>query len=601
MKHLKLLFLCFSLGLFASCSESSDDLADIKNVTFSGSIGKFQTRVTGNAWDERDAIGVFAIVPESNPAAVYDEKSNVKYTTTGDGKFTQAGIGIEFPEESKLDFLAYYPYSIAVTDFKYPIAEDTDPLFSNNAKGYDKSSSNVNLAFNHMTSKVVINVEVGQGVTSLEGLAAKLNNIVVDGSFNLADGSITLGNAKTVTPSILISEDMTTATITKLVMPKQSFQDVEVEIDLGENKFENWNSQADIHLESSKEYIFKVKLSLEADELFAVEIGTAIINDWETSYEANEAVVLHPDPNKKNWTVETIVGQKGVHEMTDGIGTDATCKLPTSLSFAPDGSIWFTDRGNFAIRRISKDLEVTTIAGEPNTDLFSHPWQGAFNSKGDYYVASKGNHKIQKVDGNTHEVTTFADNFKNPMSLIFDKDDNMYVADRDNEAIQKITPEGERTTFSLGMKPNALVFTPQGTIIIGGANYTLIELSLDTKEVVTIAGNGVKDSTFDDGEKGNPLTANIGFIFGLGSDDNGVIYIADALYNVIRTFTPASNGNYLNGTIKTIAGSGSAGSKDGNAYTAEFHGPYAILPTSDGKTIYVADAITYIIRKLSYN
>lgn len=301
------------------------------------------------------------------------------------------------------------------------------------------------------------------------------------------------------------------------------------------------------------------------------------------------------------WIVQTIVGQSGVAAMKDGTGTEATCKLPTSLSFAPDGSIWFTDRGNFAIRSISADMQVTTIAGEPTTTLFSHPWQGNFNSKGDYYVADKANHRIQKVDGETHEVTTFATGFDDPMSLIFDANDNMYVADRDNKAIKKITPEGQTTVYPIGIAPNCLTLTPKGDIVIGGgSNYTLLKLTLSDGQVTTIAGDGVKGTIYNDGEAGNPLTANIGQIFGLSCDANGIIYIADALFHVIRTFTPDSAGDYSKGTISTIAGTGTKGTKDGKALSATFNTPYAVLASADGKTLYIADTATFLIRRLTF-
>lgn len=302
------------------------------------------------------------------------------------------------------------------------------------------------------------------------------------------------------------------------------------------------------------------------------------------------------------WIVQTIVGQNKVDAMKDGIGTAATCKLPTSLSFAPDGSIWFTDRGNFAVRRISEELVVTTIAGEPSTKLFNHPWQGNFNSKGDYFVADKASHRIQKIDNETHKVTTFASGFNNPMSIVFDADDNLYLADRDNQDIKKISPDGQVISYPIGIKPNCLIFTPQGNLVIGGgSNYTLLELSLTSGEITTIAGDGKKGSMYDDGEVGNPLTANIGQIFGLGCDKNGVIYIADALYNVIRKFTPDSSGNYSKGTITTIAGTGNKGTKDGKSFSAEFSNPYAVLSSPDGKTLYVADIGSFLIRRLSFN
>lgn len=299
------------------------------------------------------------------------------------------------------------------------------------------------------------------------------------------------------------------------------------------------------------------------------------------------------------WLVVTVVGQNGIYAMQDGLGTEATCKLPTGLSYAPDGSIWFTDRGNNAIRRISADMEVTTIAGGLNAGMFNAPWQGNFDSKGNYYVADKANNRIQKIEAGTHNASTFATGFKSPMSLVFDKNDNMYVADRDNKAIRKIAQDGQATIFPLGMAPNCLTLDPHGNLIIGGSStYTLIKLAPDGT-VSQIAGDGSVGTAYFDGEPGNPMTAEIGQIFGITSDASGAIYIADASYHVIRKFTPAAGGDYTKGAIETIAGTGKKGTSDGKALSASFNTPYAILTSSDGKTLYVADAISYLIRRIT--
>ncbi|NLD22647.1 MAG: hypothetical protein GX670_00230, partial [Bacteroidales bacterium] len=114
MKHLKFLFLFVGLVIFASCSESdveNEVVADSKQAVFSGAIGEFNTRVTNNSWDKGDAIGIFALIPQSDPPAVYEEKYNVQYVTTGGDKFSSVDVTgkINFPNEGGLDFAAYYP------------------------------------------------------------------------------------------------------------------------------------------------------------------------------------------------------------------------------------------------------------------------------------------------------------------------------------------------------------------------------------------------------------------------------------------------------------------------------------------------------------
>lgn len=177
MKHLKYLLLLFiGLAIFASCSDSDVDglVGDGSKATFSGFIGEFQTRVTNNAWDEDDAIGIFALKPDQplTEAGIFDGKNNVQYVSDAQGKFTPVAAPINFPENGNLDFIAYYPFKNALSDFVYNIDISTqanpaniDFLYSNNAKGKNGDNPFVNLGFKHMLSRLVFNVTLEDGLS----------------------------------------------------------------------------------------------------------------------------------------------------------------------------------------------------------------------------------------------------------------------------------------------------------------------------------------------------------------------------------------------------------------------------------------------------
>ena len=129
--------------------------------------------------------------------------------------------------------------------------------------------------------------------------------------------------------------------------------------------------------------------------------------------------------------VETIAG-KGVQGTTDGVGKDAVLGIIQHLSVAPDGKIWFTQRGGAgkdAIRSLdSATKEVSTIVPPDNALLSnSHPWGGAFNSKGEFFIAGKAKGKVFKVglDKSLVEVVLPAHTLTtNPMCILFDSKDN---------------------------------------------------------------------------------------------------------------------------------------------------------------------------------
>lgn len=302
MKHLKFLFLFVGLVIFASCSESdveNEVVADSKQAVFSGAIGEFNTRVTNNSWDKGDAIGIFALIPQSDPPAVYEEKYNVQYVTTGGDKFSSVDVTgkINFPNEGGLDFAAYYPWQDNITKFEYNIVAGTDPLYSNNAKYQSKDAPNVDLEFHHMLSKLVLNIELGYNSTSLKGLEASLNNVVVDGKMNLASGVATLGNVKhNIAATVDVAKDNKSATLTSLMMPTQDLKNVEVQLSLGGNYYK-WSPKSTMKLASNKEYIYNLKLNVEAQP-YVVEIGTITIKGWDEGYRADGFEALDPEKEK---------------------------------------------------------------------------------------------------------------------------------------------------------------------------------------------------------------------------------------------------------------------------------------------------------------
>lgn len=116
-------------------------------------------------------------------------------------------------------------------------------------------------------------------------------------------------------------------------------------------------------------------------------------------------------------------------------------------------------------------------------------------------------------------------------------------------------------------------------------------------KVSTLAGGGVGTSTPD------PIFGSAGAVNGKGTvasfkgpaditvDPAGIIYVADAGNNLIRKIT-------ADGTVTTFAGSGTAGSANGSGIAASFSGPQGITVDATG-AVYVADSGNHLIRKIS--
>ena len=306
MKHLKFLLLFISLAIFASCSDSDVQglVGNGNKATFSGHIGELQTRVTDNAWDAGDEIGIYAVMPgqDLDEAGVFDGKNNVKYIADGKGKFSPAGAPIMFPKSGSLDFISYYPFQNAATSFVYNIniARQSDPaaidlLYSRNARGESGDNPFVNLVFKHMLSRLVFDVKLEEGLSFDDDFTVAIKNIVVDGSFDLNSGEVALGTTKNqISPVVNVTADKKTASISSIVVPNQNLSDVTVVFSLLGKDYE-WTPYAQI-LESTTKYTYQLKLVIDESGLPVVEeleVG-ATIEDWIEGNTGGGEIVLAP-------------------------------------------------------------------------------------------------------------------------------------------------------------------------------------------------------------------------------------------------------------------------------------------------------------------
>lgn len=137
--------------------------------------------------------------------------------------------------------------------------------------------------------------------------------------------------------------------------------------------------------------------------------------------------------------------------------------------------------------------------------------------------------------------------FNNPHGIAVDGMGNIYVADRFGHIIRKITPAG-------------IVSTLAGS---GNSGY--------------VDANGTAAEFFEP--------------WGLCADSVGNVYVADTRNNLIRKID-------LNGNVTTVAGTGNFGASNGAALSSTFGNPTGIEIDESTGTIYVADHLTHIIRKI---
>lgn len=107
-------------------------------------------------------------------------------------------------------------------------------------------------------------------------------------------------------------------------------------------------------------------------------------------------------------------------------------------------------------------------------------------------------------------------------------------------------------------------------------------------KVTTLAGNGA--AGFSDG-KGNNVAFNFGKRCGLDVDAAGNVYVADADNLRVRKIAP-------DGTVTTLAGSGTSGYVEGKGAEAQFYLPFDIA-TDNAGNVFVTDPSAWTIRKIT--
>ena len=202
-KMTKFFALALLAGAMVSCS-TEDTAPSTQNdkvaVQFTGGIN-VSTRAAGVAWTDGDRIGIF--MTETNQPlsanAIQEGVDNVCYQTSGSIAFSpiSGGKTIYYPIDGDVDFYSYYPHT-TVSDYKVAlnVADQTgqeaiDFMYAKTT-GCHKSTPQVELKFNHMLSKLILNVQPGNGLTEddLNKLKVTIKDQNTTATFNLADGVI---------------------------------------------------------------------------------------------------------------------------------------------------------------------------------------------------------------------------------------------------------------------------------------------------------------------------------------------------------------------------------------------------------------------------
>lgn len=297
----------------------------------------------------------------------------------------------------------------------------------------------------------------------------------------------------------------------------------------------------------------------------------------------------------------------------DGTGSAARFDFPMAIAVAPDGMIYVADTYNNAVRKITPEGTVSTlahVAGEPEGIAIDQ-------TSGTIYVAATYEGTIVKIaaDGTSTTVagtygednadgTGAAAHFIAPHSLAVGPNGNIVVTDFLAKLLRQVTPAGVVTTIAGGHvasgvvegngknarfgDPTGVAYGPDGTLYIADDIQDVILRMSPTGDVTTFAGLAPKFGTAD----GAGSAARFFLPQAVAADSDGNTYVVDDA-NVLKKITRA-------GVVTTLAGlANTAGSQDGTGSAARFNFPLGIAVDPRDGSVIVADTQNDTIRRVT--
>jgi len=265
----------------------------------------------------------------------------------------------------------------------------------------------------------------------------------------------------------------------------------------------------------------------------------------------------------------------------DGPAAEAKFRQPFNLTMDDEGNLYVSDFLNHRIRKISADMQVTTVAGSgfagylegPAMEAkFNYPRGVCLDDTGNIYVGDSWNHRIRKIStdgmvsswagggttigvqsvGEYVDASDTAARFYTPCEVSIDEHNNIYVADAYNHRIRKIDPSRMVTTLagSGGHGPN---------------------------------GGGFNNGPGNEAEFDTPTALQVVL--------DGSVYVGDGANHVMRKIDTT-------GFVTTFAGSGQEGFEDGPDSLATFNFPRGNVMDYDLNRLYIIDYNNHAVRIL---
>ncbi len=318
-----------------------------------------------------------------------------------------------------------------------------------------------------------------------------------------------------------------------------------------------------------------------------------------------------------------------------GPATSAMLYLPFGTAVDSSGNLFIADTYNSRIREVVKATgTIVTVAGTGNAPYngdggpatssnIGRPSGVAVDANGNLFIADTYNNRIREVVKSTGAMITIAGTgatgysgdggpatsamLNSPFGVAVDSSGNVYFSDQGNNRVREIvksngtiiTVAGTGTAGYNGdgmLATSARLNQPNGIAVDASGNLYISDWHNNRIREV-IKSNGTITTvagTGTAGYNGDGVVATgamVNYTGGVAVDGNGDLFIADSSNARIR--------EVVNGVITTVAGTGTAGfgGDGGSATSALLNLPYDVAVDSSGN-LFIADSNNQRIREV---
>jgi len=352
-----------------------------------------------------------------------------------------------------------------------------------------------------------------------------------------------------------------------------------------------------------------------------VTLGNLAISGGDIS----NATSLSTIPVVSTATVTTLAGSiVGTYGSSNGIGTNAQFGYPTGSCIDPSGNVYIADSGNNTIRKITPAGVVTTFAGSGSSAVtdgtgtsaaFKAPTSIAYDTTtGTLVVGEYG--AVRRVTlagvvttiaggpntGSTNATGTNA-SFNQMYGIVVDPATGNIYCTEQQHVIRQVTPAGVVTllagsfgsyTFSDGVGTNARFYSPfhittdgVGNLYVADYyNYRVRKIVISTATVTTVAGNSNGSDA-----AGTGTNASFTWCVGIAYDSVSGLLYTSTLGGKIMSVS-------LTGVVNYFVGSSRSTNTDGVGTNASlgYASSICLIP---GQTMYFTDRDRNNVRKVT--